>query len=192
MLVDRLLRTTRASFAGIAALALTAVAVPAAPAQANTCGGSLTVLCLGPTIHSLPDVTGEAKGVACGTSSHWVDDEGGKDWWTGPIVGATYLHPDAGTRRMWVVCSVRNSPSYAGGTLRGSTRADSVAPLNNVVSAAGLNLQYWTTYGIVNEAIYGCTTVGWVDKFGLTHTRNVDYDATVGGDQCGAFIWLPV
>jgi hypothetical protein len=177
-------RATVAAATGLAAVA-TAV-LPAAPAQANTCPGPL---CLKKIIEWLPDITGEVLGLTCGGAFTYEGDEGSLHYWSGPITGATAFHSDPATRHMSITCSIRDRDSLESGTQRGATTANSVAPLNNVVSAAGLDLEFSTT--TLDQTVYLCTEVAWTDKFGLPHAEAYDADPNTAGHQCPALIDIP-
>lgn len=167
--------------------AVAAVVVPAAPAAANTCPGPL---CLRKVIEWLPDITGEVWGFTCGGAFTYEGDEGTLHYWSGPITGATVFHSDPATRAMTITCSIRDRDSLESGTQRGATTAHSVAPLNNVVSAAGLDLEFTTTS--IEQTVYICTEVAWTDKFGLPHAEAYDADTNRSGHQCPALLDIPV
>jgi hypothetical protein len=150
-------------------LAAAGVAMPALPASADKCG--VTIPCI-PTVVIDPgplDVFGDIQGEACGGVFYSTGEEGNRTYYTGYIEGGTYVHSDVQTKRMTVTCSVRDADTDTGGVERGAVTAQSIAPLNNVVSAAGLPLTFWT-YTPGTETLWLCTTVRWVDRLGINHT----------------------
>jgi hypothetical protein len=172
----------------VVVLATAGSLLPATPALAGACGPPVP----SPKDYQpgLPDVFGRATGLTCGGTFFYQYEEGPGAWYSGPVQGATYTHADVETRRMDLTCSVRDAPGATAGTLRGSVTATSVAPLTNLVSASGLFLDYWRDVDDRNEALYLCTTVTWVDKFGLGHRHRYDADPNAAGDQCPPLLRL--
>jgi hypothetical protein len=153
----------------VTVLAAAGVMMPALPASADKCG--VTIPCI-PYVDPGPiDVFGEAKGQACGGVFEYSGDEGSRMYYFGYIEGGSYIHTDVQTRRMTVTCDIRDADSQSAGSSRGSVTAQSIAPLNNVVSATGLRLDFWFNYP-ATETLWLCTTVRWVDRIGLNHTQN--------------------
>lgn len=130
-----------------------------------------------------PDIFGDVGGYACGGLFTYEAQEGSRLYYSGPILGATYVDTDVQTKRMRVTCSVETADTVGVGTVRGSTLAQSVSPLNNVVSAAGLTLEYWSNYP-GTERLWLCTTVTWIDRVGVGHTHYYDADPNKAGAQC--------
>jgi hypothetical protein len=169
-------------------LAAAGVVMPALPASADKCG--VTIPCIPDSVGPItPDLFGDLSGYACGGVFSYEGDEGTRLYWSGPIQGATYVDSDVQTQRMTVTCFVQDADTVGSGTLRGTTTAQSIAPLNNIVSAAGLDLEYWkNTPG--TERIWLCTTVRWVDRAGLSHSHSYDANSNRSGAQCPELVPL--
>jgi hypothetical protein len=171
-------RTIRARSAGLlAAVAALSIVLPAAPAAATWDCTHYPQPCDVWDIGTGIDVSGEAKGTTCSGWFGPAGQEGTQYWYSGSITSGTYLHPDVETKKMSLTCAVRTADNAHSGALRGSVTASSVAPLNNIVSAVGLPIDYWTTndpQAEPLEKLYLCTTVAWTDKFGIGHSQSYD------------------
>lgn len=166
--------------AAVAAVLVLAIA----PAHANTCGGSLP--CAAEIVHGVPDFFGTTMTTTCGGAFAYEGQEGPYYYWSGDLLDTMAMNSDINTRRISITCSVRSGSTFTSGTQRGSVTASSIAPLNNVVTADGVALTYYRTS--LDENLWLCTTVDWVDRAGLGHTWHVDEDDTVSGTQCGAIV----
>lgn len=179
------LLSRRIRMAGLMTVLATAAAlVPALPASADECG--VTIPCIPGWVTQETDIFGGVAGVPCGGVFSYEGDEGTRRYYSGPISGATYIDSDVDTRRMTVTCSIQTAETIGSGTVRGSTTAQSIAPLNNIVSAAGLDLEYWYTYPHTpaTEKVWICTTVVILDHLGFTYTHYYDADPNRSGAQC--------
>jgi len=161
-----------------------AIALPALPASAVSCGP--LVPCIPDWVKGQTDIFGGVYGVACGGIFKYEADEGTRVYYSGPVTDGTYVDSDPDTKHMTVTCSVQTADTVGSGTVRGSVTAQSVAPLNNVVSAAGLPLEYWYTYphDASSERLWLCTTVVIQDHLGVTYTHSYDANSSRSGAQC--------
>ena len=194
---SRLGRAARAC--ALSAITFTcALGAHAAPADAAKCGSILGVAevpC--PTeivvITGGPDLFGEVKGSPCLGAFQYDGEEGTRDYFSGYIQGATYLHTDADTRRMTVRCHIRDASTPTSGSVRGEASASSVAPLNFTASAAGRPISFWMPRDIEEPDIWMCTTVTWTDRLGINRAHHYDADPDAPGTQCQKFTWvLPI
>jgi hypothetical protein len=172
-------RSARTAAGVVIAATAALTSTSAAPAAAMSCGPIVPCIIYAVTP---PDVTGTVKGLSCNGLFARVGEEGNTYWWTGPITGATYVHPNPDTRDLTVTCTIETAADYSGAE-RGRVVAVAVPPLRNVVSAAGLLMEFGGK-PLDGDPLYICTTVTWRDPYGLPHSHRPDFDANTPGPQC--------